>query len=258
MHNALEVSIATLSKVGGRKRNEDSCGHWAQSGQICCVLSDGAGGHGGGDVASKLAVDAILAAFQEAPEVSPQKALELLELANQTVIAHQGDRHEQQDMRATLVVLLISEALSQSVWAHIGDSRLYAFRGGSQFFQTKDHSVFQSMIDAGFVKPSAARESSQRTILTGSLGGEDGFTPEITEALQAVKSGDAFLLCSDGFWEYVSESEMERLMQRVASPQDWLEQMEQVLLANKRDGHDNYSAIAIWYGAMDFATRIVG
>jgi hypothetical protein len=51
---------------------------------------------------------------------------------------------------------------------------------------------------------------------------------------------------------------MERLMQRVASPQDWLEQMEQVLLANKRDGHDNYSAIAIWYGAMDFTTRIVG
>jgi PPM family protein phosphatase len=258
MHNTLEVSIAVLSKVGGRKRNEDSCGHWATGGQICCVLSDGAGGHGGGDVASRLAVDSVLSGFQAAPEVSPQKAAELIELANQEVIAHQGDRDELQDMRATLVVLLINEHLSKAAWAHIGDSRLYAFRGGSQFYQTKDHSVFQSMIDAGYVKPSSARESSQRTILTGSLGGEEGFTPDVTEALQGVQSGDAYLLCSDGFWEYVSESDMERLMQRVASPQDWLEQMELELLANKREGHDNYSAIAIWYGAMDFVTRIGG
>ncbi len=257
MENALEVSISVLTKVGGRKRNEDSCGFMNDNGYICCVLSDGAGGHGGGDVASKLAVDSILESFQQSQTVTPQRTGDLLHMANQVVIAHQAQDRALHDMRATLVVLLIDELNSQAVWGHIGDSRLYGFRGGSQFFQSKDHSVFQSMVDAGFVKPGAARDSNQRTILTGSLGGEEGFVPTITQTLQSVKSGDVYLICSDGFWEYVDEAEMERLLMRAGSPEDWLAQMEQVLLANKREGHDNYSAIALWYGDMDFATRIV-
>ncbi len=65
-HMQLEVSV--LSNPGGRERNEDACGFWTGGGGCFCVVSDGAGGHGGGDVASKLAVRVILTAFQEAPD----------------------------------------------------------------------------------------------------------------------------------------------------------------------------------------------
>jgi PPM family protein phosphatase len=256
MSNLLNVSISVLSEVGGRKRNEDSCGYWNDEGLFCCVLSDGAGGHGGGDVASQIAVETILESFEHEPHVSPEKVEQLIRLANDRVIGRQGESKDLEDMRATLVLLTVDEASSKAVWGHIGDSRLYLFRGGSQFFQTKDHSVFQSMIDAGFIKPSSARTSSQRTVLTGSLGGEDGFTPDVLQLPQHVKPGDAFLMCSDGFWEYVSESEMENQLLNSSSPQDWLSNMERVLNGNKREGNDNYSAIALWFGDMDFATRV--
>jgi PPM family protein phosphatase len=256
MTHLMNVSISLLSEVGGRKRNEDSCGYWSQDGVFCCVLSDGAGGHGGGDVASQIAVESILESFQSAPQVSSQNATDLVQLANQRVISRQAEDKALEDMRATLVLLLLDETNAKAVWGHIGDSRLYVFRGGSQFFQTKDHSVFQSMIDAGYIKPSAARTSPQRTVLTGSLGGEEGFTPDVTEGVQNLKPGDAFLICSDGFWEYVSETEMEHALLDSGSPEDWLALMQRKLLGNKREGNDNYSAIAVWIGAMDFATRV--
>ena len=64
----MQLEVSVLSNPGGRERNEDACGFWTGDGGCFCVVSDGAGGHGGGDVASKLAVRMILTAFQESPE----------------------------------------------------------------------------------------------------------------------------------------------------------------------------------------------
>jgi PPM family protein phosphatase len=252
----LEVSISVLSNIGGRQRNEDSCGYWKNSDVACCVLSDGAGGHGGGDVASQLAVETVLREFEASPEVSPRKAGELLHLANLAVIQRQSEQAALHDMRATLVLLLYDAQTQKASWGHIGDSRLYVFRDGKELFQTKDHSVFQSMIDAGYVKESPARQSSQRTVLTGSIGGEEGFAPDVPEGLRQVRNGDAYLLCSDGFWEFVDEGEMEATLVLATSSQDWVERLEAVLNQKKKEGNDNYSAIVIWFGTMEFATLI--
>ena len=253
----MNVTISVISKVGGRKRNEDACGYWQTESKTCCVLSDGAGGHGGGDIASQLSVETVIHAFQQRSEVSPDQAMAMLHRANQEVIRHQTPETVQQDMRATLVILLFDIDTTQATWGHIGDSRLYFFRGGNRITQTRDHSVFQSMVDAGFVTLDQARSTSQRTVLTGSLGGDDGFTPEVLGSAQDLRLGDAFLLCSDGFWEYVSEAEMEKSLQLSQSPQDWLDRMESTILSQKRAGHDNYSAIAVWIGQMEFATQLV-
>lgn len=249
-----DIRIAVLSRVGGRERNEDACGYWNQGGPVCCVLSDGAGGHGGGDVASRIAVETILHAYAENPARSPQDILRLIKLANAEVIREQSRADSQRDMRATLVLLSFDPDSGEAVWGHIGDSRLYLFRGGYLSARTKDHSLVQSMIDAGFVDPAKLRTGPDRSVLIASLGGEDGFEPDVTETPAILNPGDAFILCSDGFWEHLTDRAMEAALQRVASPEQWLSSLEQIVLSAARPGQDNYTAVAVWFGAMDFTT----
>jgi serine/threonine protein phosphatase PrpC len=63
----LALEVALLSDRGGRTYNEDACGHWHSKRHLVCVLADGAGGHGGGDIASRLAVQELIGRFSEQP-----------------------------------------------------------------------------------------------------------------------------------------------------------------------------------------------
>ena len=88
------LQLAMLSRRGSRERNEDACGHWGrgvpgQEGPACCVLADGAGGHGGGDVASQTAVTAVLESFAARPACDPARVLELIAHANRAVVTGQ-------------------------------------------------------------------------------------------------------------------------------------------------------------------------
>jgi serine/threonine protein phosphatase PrpC len=249
----VEILISVLSKVGSRERNEDSCGYWGREGPVCCVLSDGAGGHGGGDVASQVAVRTVLDAFARRPECSSENVGELIAAANREVIRQQARGAGLHDMRATLVVLAFDPHREIAVWGHIGDSRLYLLRSGYVESRTKDHSLLQSMIDAGFAKTGEA-QSTGRSVLIASLGAEDGFEPEVLPQEIALRSGDAFLLCSDGFWEHTADTTIEAALQRSASPQDWLEKLELSVTDARKPSQDNYSAMAVWCGPMDFTT----
>ena len=78
--NALTIELAILSRPGGREYNEDACGHWHSESHLGCVVADGAGGHGGGDVASKLVVRQVLTDFMHSPADTPQRLHALLEI----------------------------------------------------------------------------------------------------------------------------------------------------------------------------------
>jgi PPM family protein phosphatase len=251
------LQIAMLSRIGGRERNEDACGYWDQGGAACLVLSDGAGGHGGGDIAARVAVQAVLARFAEDPQATPEAVDDLLAYANAAVRGSQIDNPALADMRATLVTLVIDPQQSHAVWGHVGDSRLYCFRQGEVLAQTRDHSLFESMIAAGFALDSNRRNNPERNVLTASLGAEDSFMPEVNGHIFAVQSGDVFLLCTDGFWDYVTEAQMEGSLQRASSPQQWLDQMGEQVARLGRAGQDNYSALAVWFGSPDFTTQLV-
>jgi PPM family protein phosphatase len=112
---------------------------------------------------------------------------------------------------------------------------------------TKDHSVFQAMQDAGIIKSSSPRASPSLNALTQCLGERTDFAPSITDTDCDLFVEDVFLLCSDGFWDYVNEGEMQEALRSSDSPDQWLESMQSVLLKNKREGNDNYSAIAVWF-----------
>ena len=129
---ATGFQVSVLSKVGGRERNEDACGYWssADSPLACYVLADGAGGHGGGDVASQIAVQTVLDQYARNPLASPSHVLGLLGKANAAIIESQSSRRELADMRSTIVLLEIDSERQCAYWGHVGDSRLYCFRNG--------------------------------------------------------------------------------------------------------------------------------
>lgn len=246
------LSIAMLSRRGGRERNEDACGHWGwgrpgQEGPVCGVLADGAGGHGAGDVASQTAVAAVLESFAARPACEPARVRELIDLANRAVVAGQAASEATRDMRSTLVVWLCDPARATAAWGHSGDSRLYCFRNGRLLMRTRDHSLYQSMIEAGLADPAALRGNPQRNVLIACLGSVEHFEAEVLAQELALSAGDAFLLCSDGFWEPLAEEEMESALQQASSVQAWIDALEQAIARQARAGQDNYSALAVWY-----------
>lgn len=242
----MRLEISVLSKPGGRPTNEDAYGFWSGSGICFCVLSDGAGGQGGGDVAAKLAVSTSLAWFQASPVCSEDVISGAIAAANDAIIAKQSSDGTLANMRATAVVLAIDPANRNAAWGHLGDSRLYCFRSRRVVAQTKDHSVVQNMIDAGYLKADALRAADHRNCLFAALGQVENFEPVVTQAALPLTGSDAFLLCTDGFWEYIDEPAMERSLERALSAERWLRAMEAQVVEHGGPEQDNYSALAIW------------
>ena len=221
----MQLDIATISKKGGRKVNEDACDYLSLPNISCCVLSDGLGGHYGGEIASKLVIDGVLEAFEEASECSGQAIKLLLQKGNNDIIQAQLNKI--------------------ATWGHVGDSRLYHFQNNQIFIQTHDHSIAQSMIDAGYMRAEDLRSSPTRNQLYAALGDVDDSNYDVAASGVSLKHGDAFLMCSDGWWEYIEETEMESTLNFANTAQDWLEKLEQLVLARGHDKQDNYSAIAV-------------
>lgn len=242
----MQLEIAVLSKAGGRATNEDACGFWPAPEACFCALSDGLGGHHGGDVASKVAVQGILDWFRETPECSTEAVRAALQAGNSAVIRAQARDSRLGRMRTTAVVLSIDTRRNLAVWGHSGDSRLYCFRGGRITEQTSDHSVLQSLVDAGYLQPAELRTSPNRSRLLAALGEGDAFEMNVRPAELALLPGDVFLLCTDGFWEYVEEEEMEQALGASPGASEWMRVLENQILARGPADQDNYSAIAIW------------
>jgi PPM family protein phosphatase len=251
----MQLEIIILSKTGGRQVNEDACGFWSAPEGCFCALSDGLGGHDGGDVASKLVVQQALDWFRVTPESSARAIKASLAAANSAIMREQQRNVPLKQMRATAVILSIDTKHDAAVWGHTGDSRLYCFRQGHIIEQTRDHSVLQGMVDAGYLQPKELRTSLNRSQLLSALGNDDQFDADILPVAFPLLPGDVFLLCTDGLWEYVDEEEMERLLQAADSAGEWLKAMENQVLARGHEGQDNYSAIAVWCSAPGGAAR---
>ena len=233
-----------LSSKGGRATNQDHSDTAQQDSLTCWVVADGLGGHRGGEIASRLAVEHILAAFKEQPVLSEQALHHYIEAANAAIIASQQTDFALSFMRTTVVVLVAND--QYVIWGHLGDSRLYHFRQGRIQVQTKDHSVPQAMASAGEISEAEIRHHEERSALLRSLGHSEKRLLTTVAPPQRLLAGDAFLLCTDGFWEYVLETQMETDLARAQTPAQWLTLMEQRLLACARSNHDNYTATGIY------------
>lgn len=245
----LGMEVAILSERGGRSYNEDACGHWHSDRHLCCVLADGAGGHGGGDVASRVAVETLLNSFAGRPSDDGESLAELVWATNRAVLDQRGADSRLRDMHTTVVCLVIDFLDRSAHWSHVGDSRLYWFRDGRLMDRTLDHSLVQSLINAGVLTAEQARDHPRRSELQSALGTRpEDLQVGASGGRVDVEEGDAFLLCSDGLWEFVTDEAMAQALTASQNPSEWLEQLEALVREGARDrsSHDNFSAVAVW------------
>lgn len=233
------LDIASYTDIGGRARNEDTVRYITRGEDaLCLVLADGLGGHGGGELASVAAAESICQGWGGTADAETLETL--VREANRRVLDIQTP---QCAMKTTVTVLTL--AGKRAVWAHAGDSRLYYFHDGTLDFQTRDHSAAQLGVLLGDITLDQIRFHEDRSRVLRALGQDDELTVETGER-ELGGGTHAFLLCSDGFWEYVLEPEMEEDLAKAAGPEDWLERMRWRLKKRIPADNDNNTAAAVW------------
>jgi len=234
-----QYDAVTFTSKGGHPVNEDSVKLIQENGRIIAILADGLGSHGGGDIASAAAIEAICGALTDDGLTSPSVLESCLEAANTAVLVRQKPGLA---MKSTAVTLTIKDG--KAAFAHVGDSRGYFFKNGRIAHQTMDHSVSQMAVLRGDITLAQIRFHESRSKLLRALGADDKAHGEVTP-LDTLSGGDAFLLCSDGFWEYVTENEMEADLAKSRKASVWLSFMLARIGARVPADHDNLSAICI-------------
>jgi len=206
------------------------------------VVADGMGGHAGGEVASKIAVDTICACLESLwnTEISPQQLMQdAIDKANQAIVNDQAANLVRSDMGTTVVLLIFRD--KQPWYCHIGDSRLYRFRGAKLEQISEDHTWIARAIQTGVVNPDEAKSHPWRHMLLQCLGRED--LKSVTAREVEWKAGDRFLICSDGLTEELSDDRIAHQLKSLRNGQQAAQSL--IDSAKLRGGRDNITVVII-------------
>lgn len=248
----LEIRASGLSDVGrARTHNEDYFEIDAES--RLYLVADGMGGHKYGEVASRVAVEAIrdfVTATRDSESTWPfvldtrlQRHSNLLK--NAIKVAHDRvlSAIQQDDRLYGMGTTLVGFFLDGDVAAvaHVGDSRAYRLRGGRLELLTQDHTWVNEQVVAGYLSEAQARIHPLKNVVTRALGGEREVLVDVREV--RVEPGDLYLLCSDGLTTMLADEEIHDVVLE-DQPVDALCQT-LVARANARGGHDNVTVVAL-------------
>jgi protein phosphatase len=202
------------------------------------ALADGVGGQQKGEVASRTAVETLLAEFRRAGRDKPLRQLmpRLVQTANEKVFeAGMAGNPRGAPMATTLVACALR--FDRAVVSHVGDSRCYVIRGGRATSLTRDHTVVSEQARLGLISGREAAKSETRHVLTRSLG--NGMFVGADTSEHIVLGRDVLLLCSDGLHGAISSAEMAEIVTRNGDLNTAARQL--IDAANERDGGDNVS-----------------
>jgi protein phosphatase len=241
----LALEFAQVSEPGRvRAHNEDYLGHArpetparARSHGWLFALADGVGGHDLGEVASRAAVEHLLAGFREAPAGEPLRTLlpRLVQSANVHVY-ETGKRAGPGGLAMATTIVACALRHDRAVVAHVGDSRCYLVRQGHARILTRDHTVAGEHARLGIISAGEAEGASTSNLLSRSLGSDLFVKVDIDE--HALLPGDVLALCCDGVHRSVQPGD---IAAAAASPDLHAAARELAALADQRDGSDNIS-----------------
>jgi len=205
----MKYQVAKTTRLGNRVVNEDRIGIAEHDNAVLLVMADGMGGYRGGQIASKAMVNRMLREFKRSklPTSDPAHFLkDLIADAHLAVLRAGGEQYPPIEPRTTCVVCLIQEG--NAWWAHVGDSRLYFFRGGKPFTRTTDHSKIEELRRKGKLSKEEMDNHPQRHLVTRCIGYQKHPPIPTVSEKTPLEKYDMLLLCSDGFWGPLSEETM--------------------------------------------------
>jgi len=209
------------------------------------AVLDGMGGHGGGDVAARLAHDTMVDYVRRRVSMRDAAPRELLgfsiDAAAAKIFAARRTRKEVQNM-ATTVVACLYIAPNRVVIGHVGDSRAYWLHGGRLRLLTQDHTIARQLFEVGTLRTKEEAERSPlRHVLTRNLGRDNGERPDVVEL--DLEFGDRLLLCSDGLYNGASEDAVQNMLASQSAPEDVAHDLIEMVLSGP--GEDNITALVL-------------
>ncbi len=251
------LTIVQDSHVGKvRQRNEDA---WLalnlsyreeggdQTALALLILADGMGGHTNGELASTLAVRTAAACVMQdailpylSPEVAGDQQYSLHEaLVRAVQVANEAVYRSLSHSGTTLTMALI---LARKAYvAHVGDSRAYLLEGGNLRRITRDHSLAARLVETG--QTTSEETVDQRNILYRAVGHSDMI--EVDTHSELLLDGSCLLLCSDGLWSKMSDSEISEVLMGESDAQSAVGKL--IAIANERGGEDHITLILAMY-----------
>lgn len=238
----MEFDTYLYTNPGSQQENEDSAIFSTKGEHGIFIVADGLGGHRHGRLASQCVTSSLSNAWTL--EETENRAIWLnqqIQTANEKLLTLQKEYHAR--LKSTVVVLAIDKA--KAVWAHTGDSRLYYLHDRTIRHITADHSVSYKKYKAGEITRTQINQDADQSCLLRSLGGEDRFQPELSEASNDLEPGDGFLLCSDGIWKYLYDEEVLIDLLKAGTAQEWAELLLLRVISRIQPETDNLTLMTI-------------
>lgn len=240
-----------ISHTGNRRHeNQDAYYNSDQAiGQLdnIYIVADGMGGHNGGAIASKMAVDTILSTIPEQKDSPPDIIRDCVVKANRRIIEY-GSYHDECYGMGTTIDIACFWADRLAI-GHVGDSRVYAYGNQALVQLTKDHSYVQELVDQGVISAQEAQHHPDKHKITRALGAEHQVTVDLLEfdrnhsPIDGEGRLERLLICSDGLTNMLSDQEILQEFNRCSD----IKQLCQTLLwaALAAGGDDNITLIII-------------
>jgi protein phosphatase len=238
-----ELAIAGTTHVGRlRKVNQDAFDRFDdhERGEILLVVADGMGGHQGGEVASKMAIGTLGKLCREGDGDPSTRLQHAIERANFEIHKLASKDRTLVGMGTTVVAFLLCET-GPSFVAHVGDSRLYRLRNEEFGALTEDHSVVALLVRDGTITSEEAWDHPKRNQIMRALGVWE--ETEVDIAPLELEIGDAFLLCSDGLYGMLPDTDLKALAERAPDAHTGVAWM--IDAANQAGGADNITAMIV-------------
>jgi PPM family protein phosphatase len=240
----MSILVSGCTDVGRiRRSNEDSYGIYPNL--HLYVVADGMGGHVAGEVASRLAVEAIRSSFAAALKncgslLSSQRLIQSIQKANEQIIQTSQEDPRLVGMGTTVVAVLIDQ--DTAYIAHAGDSRVYLLRNQEIKQLTQDHSLLNEYLQKGLLTPEKSEGYPYKHIITRALGSH----PVVEVDLQTIdlRPSDCFLLCTDGLTNMLVQEDIRTILMTMDN--DLEKGCHRLIeMANAKGGDDNITAVLI-------------